>query len=218
MKRILRYTVLTLVLLLIAGLLYGAKGFVDGLADAEDLRLRAARLIGEGKGADALGEGQLDRILQVQDPAFPTHYGVDFTTPGAGATTITQSAAKHLAFDDVRPGLGKLRQTGYALAIETRLSKDQILALWLDTVDMGQGPDGWMTGLFAASAAIYGHPPEQLTDPEFTRLIAVLIAPGTYDLVGDDPALDERIRRIERLQSRQCVPLDHGDVWFAGCR
>lgn len=74
----------------------------------------------------------------MEDPGFAEHDGVDFSTPGAGLTTITQSAAKRLAFETFRPGIGKIRQTGYAMGLESRLSKDQILALWLDTLEMGR--------------------------------------------------------------------------------
>ena len=36
---------------------------------------------------------QLDILLKVEDPNFFNHHGVDFTTPGAGITTITQGLA-----------------------------------------------------------------------------------------------------------------------------
>jgi monofunctional biosynthetic peptidoglycan transglycosylase len=45
-----------------------------------------------------------------------------------------------------------------------------------------------------------------------------MIAPGKYDLRGNDPALRERVSRIARLVQGQCAPLDHGDVWLEGCR
>ena len=98
------------------------------------------------------------------------------------------------------------------------MDKDQILALWLDTLEMGRGPKGWMTGFFLASEAIYERRPNALTDDEFFRLIAVLIAPRSFDLRNDDHALAERVTRIQSLISLQCVSLGNADVWLEGCR
>ncbi|KAB2681032.1 glycosyl transferase [Brucella pseudintermedia] len=157
-------------------------------------------------------------MLKVEDPNFANHTGVDFSTPGAGATTITQSAAKRLAFEEFHPGIGKIRQTGYAIGLERRLSKEQTLALWLDTLEMGEGPEGWMRGFHKASSAIYGRPPAELSNTEFIRLVAVLISPGAYKLRENDTALNERVGRIERLVAGTCAPEGLGDVWLEGCR
>jgi hypothetical protein len=218
MKRLLKYAGLVFGLLLLVLIGYGGKGSLDALSDSGDLRVRADALIARGQGGAALGSGHLATLLTVQDPAFYRHAGIDFSTPGAGATTITQSLAKRLAFDRFRPGIGKIRQTGYALGLERRLSKKQILALWLDTLEMGQGPNGWMTGFYKAASAIYGRSPAELTQDEFIRLVAVLIAPATYDLQSGGGALEERVERIERLVAGVCAPSSHGDVWLEGCR
>lgn len=217
MKKIVLAIFLLLVVLVAAGLLYGGKGYFDAVAASDSLKKRADEIMAEDRGGNALGDGRLRQLLLVQDPAFETHSGVDMSTPGAGITTISQSVSKRLAFDAFKPGIGKLRQTGYALGLESRLSKDQILALWLETLEMGRGPEGWMTGFFQASEAVYGKAPAQLTDDQYFRLLAVLIAPGKYDLLSNDPELTERARRISRLVAGVCKPVDNGDVWLEGC-
>ncbi|WP_372088663.1 transglycosylase domain-containing protein (plasmid) [Tistrella mobilis] len=218
MMRIVRYIGISMALLLIGLVGYGARGYWDARSDAGDLRARADALIAQGRGGNALGTAHLAILLAVEDPNFLAHSGVDFSTPGAGLTTITQSAAKRLAFEEFRPGIGKIRQTGYALGLESRLSKEQILALWLATLEMGNGPDGWMVGFHSASSTIYGRPPAELTDAEFIRLVAVLIAPASYDLTRSDARLDERAARIQRLAAGACAPLGFSDVWLDGCR
>jgi len=222
MMLILKYTGLFVGLLISAVLavvlIYGGKGYRDALLNSDTLRLRADRLIAQARGASSLGEDHLRILLKVEDPNFWQHPGVDFSSPGAGATTITQSASKRLAFKEFRPGFGKIRQTGYALGLERRLSKEQILALWLETLQMGNGPGGWMTGFHHASSAIFGRAPSELSKAEFIRLVAVLIAPAQYDLARHDAALDERVGRIERLVAGTCTPSGHGDVWLEGCR
>ncbi len=218
MKKILKTASTLILAIFAAALAYGGWGYLDAIKDADALKLRADALIAENRGGQSLGDARLRQLLQVQDPNFEGHSGVDMITPGAGVTTITQSAAKRLAFEAFKPGIGKIRQTGYALGLESELTKEQILALWLDTLEMGKGPDGWVTGFHRASEKVFGKAPTDLQETEFLSLVAVLIAPGKYRLGTDDPALAERVERIARLVSGSCSPLDNGDVWLEGCR
>ena len=128
-----------LVALLLALVSYTALGYVSGSRDADQHRQTAQTLIETGKGADALGPKRIQLLLLVQDPAFHNHEGVDLNTAGAGLTTITQSVSKRLAFENFKPGIGKIKQTTYAISLERHLTKNEILALFLDTVPMGQG-------------------------------------------------------------------------------
>ncbi|MBN8241532.1 transglycosylase domain-containing protein [Nitratireductor aquimarinus] len=218
MKKILKTATTLILAIFAAALAYGGWGYLYAIKDADALKLRADALIAENRGGQSLGDARLQQLLQVQDPNFQGHSGVDMITPGAGVTTITQSAAKRLAFEAFKPGIGKIRQTGYALGLESELTKEQILALWLDTLEMGKGPDGWVTGFHRASEKVFGKAPSDLQETEFLSLVAVLIAPGKYRLGTDDPALAERVERIARLVSGSCSPLDNGDVWLEGCR
>ena len=201
-----------------AVLVSGGIGYMDARSDADKLRARADALIAQGRGGDSLGARHREILLAVEDPNFAGHSGVDFWTPGAGLTTITQSASKRLAFDGFRPGFGKIRQTGYALGLESQLSKEQILALWLETLEMGNGPDGWVVGFHNASTVVYGRQPADLSEAEFIRLVAVLIAPTSYDLFNpQDGKLEERTARIERLIAGTCAPAGFSDVWLDAC-
>lgn len=214
---LIRYGLIALAAGLLALLAYAATGYVDALRDAPHLRVRADRLIAQGRGPDALTPAQLRQLIRVEDPGFWRHRGVDDDTLGAGATTITQSLSKRLAFAQFEPGIRKIRQTAYARGLEARLSKRQILALFLDTVPVGPGQHGWMQGMFAASAQLYGKPPAALTKAQWLRLVAVLVTPGAFRLTQADPKLEERVRRIERLLAGACQPEDHGDVMLEGC-
>ncbi|WP_245410693.1 transglycosylase domain-containing protein [Notoacmeibacter marinus] len=196
---------------------YGALGYWDAVRQSDAFAERANALIANGRGPNDLGGEHLEQLILVQDPGYREHGGVDLSTPGAGLTTISQSLSKRLGFDTFKPGIGKIRQTGFAMGLESRLDKDQILALFLDTVEMGRGPDGWMTGFFTASDSVYGHTPSELSDAEFQRLVAVMIAPARYRLLDEDAQLDNRAARIARLVAGDCSPIDHGDVWLDGC-
>src|SRR5690606_9540138 len=106
---IFKFAGLSLGLLIVAAFLYGGKGYWDARSDAPQLRQRADDLIAQGRGGASLGAEHLAILLKVEDPSFTSHAGVDFSTAGAGATTITQSASKRLAFKKFHPGIGKIR-------------------------------------------------------------------------------------------------------------
>ena len=218
MRRFFRLAAWLMLMWLAALLLYGAKGYVDAVRAGPALAARADRLIAAGRGAAGLGPDRIEMLLEVDDPGFRRHGGIDMSTPGAGRTTITQSLAKRLGFERFSPGLRKIRQSGYALGLEQVLSKPQILALFLDTAEMGPGRNGrWVKGFYTASLDHYGRPPAALERRQFLSLLAVLVAPREFSLDRPDPALDERVARIERLIARQCRPRDHNDVRLEGC-
>ncbi|MET1112749.1 MAG: transglycosylase domain-containing protein [Allosphingosinicella sp.] len=198
-------------------LAYGADGYFDARRDARRLGPRADGLMAQGRGGEGLGPGRLEQLLLVEDPGFEAHSGVDFSTPGAGLTSLTQSLGKRVGFASFRPGVRKIRLIGYALGLERSLTKAQIVALYLDTVEMGRGPNGRMVGFYEASRHIYGRPPHLLTEAEFLALVAVPIAPRMFDLQKPNEALRTRRARIQRLIGGQCRPTGLRDVWLEGC-
>lgn len=210
-------TAAALTTIVTAALIYAGIGYFDAQGDAAHLAPRADRLIAEGRGAAGLGHGRIEQLLLVEDPGFDRHSGVDFSTSGAGMTTLTQGVGKSLGFTQFRPGVNKIRLIGYAMGLERSLTKAQIIALYLDEVGMGRGPSGWMKGFYEASRTIYGRPPHLLTESEFLSLVAVPIAPRLFDLQRRNDALQSRVARIQRLVSGQCQPTGLRDVWLNGC-
>lgn len=218
MKRLFRRLLFLALIVLAMAVGYGWLGFRDATADAETLKVRAEALIEAGRGGAGLGVDRRQMLIDVEDPAFLAHVGVDFTTPGAGSSTISQSVARWLGLNGPQHAISWLRQTGYALGLEQVLSKPEILAIYLDTVPMGPGPDGeGISGLWPASQAHFGADPSSIGESDFFALLAVMIAPEELPLVDRGPQLEERIERIGRLLSGECTPLGHDDVWFEGC-
>lgn len=196
---------------------YAATGYISGITQSGSHKERARNLIAAGKGADKLGADKLDLLLRVQDPGFYQHQGIDIKTSGAGLTTITQSLAKRLAFYEFKPGPRKIRQSTYAMALESKLAKAEILALFLETVPMGQGPDGWINGFFDASHGFYQKPPDALNRDQFIELISVMIAPSRLNPLKRDSEFLKRVQRIDQLDRGKCSPINNKDVWLLGC-
>nr|WP_321512605.1 transglycosylase domain-containing protein [uncultured Hyphomonas sp.] len=218
MRRIILTADVLIALLVMAVFAYAGTGYIDARGHAADFKTRAAELTGAGTGASALSPEQLRILLLVEDPGFIRHRGLDLSNKGAGLTTITQSLSKRLAFEEFRPGLKKIRQTGYAIGLESSLTKEEILTLWLDTVEMGRDANGqWVTGFYRASEAFYGKPVEALSDAEFIELVSLPIAPGHLNPFHRGQDLDDRIQRIARRAAGDCKPESVRDVWLEGC-
>jgi len=217
MKKVAHVFGILVLIMLGAVLVYGLEGYFSARRDAHSLGLRADRLIAEHRGPEDLGQGRIDQLLMVEDPGFWTHGGADWDTPGSGLTTLTQSVSKHVGFSNFHPGLQKIRLVGYAMGLESKLSKPQILALYLDTVWMGRGPSGSMVGLFNASETVFGKRPSALNQHQFLTLVAVPISPRRLSLAAPNAELNERTARIERLIGGKCRPAGLRDVWLQGC-
>jgi monofunctional glycosyltransferase len=214
----------TLRLLAVIGLMilalaaYTGKGWYDARADAPDLRERAKALAAQGLGAKSLGSEKRILLLKVEDPSFDSNNGTDFSSLGAGKTTITQSLSKRLAFEKFKPGIRKLRQTGYAIGLSQSLSKDEVLTLFLAESSF-RGSDGrWTISFDAASRRFFGKPLADLDSNSFILLIASGISPKEMAPDAPNAKLLDRVRRIERFVGGQCKPSSHDDVRLEGCK
>ncbi|WP_243410653.1 penicillin-binding protein 1C [Caulobacter radicis] len=127
----------------------------------------------------------LKRLVAVEDARFRWHLGVDpiavaratgsaivHGRVSSGASTLSMQTARLL---EPRPrNLGaKLVEMVRAAQLESRLSKDEILALYLTLAPYG----GNLEGVRGASLSYFGHEPSSLTDGEQALLIALPQAP-----------------------------------------
>ena len=125
------------------------------------------------------------RLVAVEDARFWIHPGVDplavvramgsalvHGRATSGASTLTMQTARLL---EPRPrNFGsKVIEMVRALQIEARLSKREILALYLTLAPYG----GNLEGVRAASLSYFGHEPVTLTDSEQALLIALPQSP-----------------------------------------
>jgi membrane carboxypeptidase/penicillin-binding protein len=161
--------------------------------------------------AKDLSSRQLDILLKVEDPSFYTHHGVDFATPGAGWTTITQALAKKLYFEEFQQGLMKIDQTLYAIfAVDPLVPKEQQLTLFINT--MYYGNDAY--GLSDAARYYYGKTPSDLSEDEFISLIGSLVSPDELN-VGDHPRENaERVVRIKKMLDGSYTPTGLFDIMY----
>ncbi|MCX6154471.1 MAG: transglycosylase domain-containing protein [Candidatus Kapabacteria bacterium] len=129
-----------------------------------------------------------DCLLATEDRDFYQHGGISFrglgralvsTLKGSkqGGSTLTMQLARNLFLSNEQTITRKLSEMELARELETSLSKDQILLLYLNIVYFGNG--AW--GLWAASNEYYSKTPDKLNISEAALLIGLLKNPSGYN-------------------------------------
>ncbi|NWH07611.1 MAG: transglycosylase domain-containing protein [Alphaproteobacteria bacterium] len=181
-------------------------------------RIEAA-LAAQDPQVEKLSKARLDMLVAIEDPTFWANDGTDFSTPGQGWTTITQSLGKRILFDDFTPGFEKIELIlASKFAITPAASKPEILSAALATAYLGHKDGRPVIGLAEGARAWWGRELDQLTDEEFLSLIAMLIAPNALDPLRHEAKNAERTARLKALLAGTCTPKNWGDVWLEGCK
>ena len=147
----------------------------------------------------------INAVLAAEDRTFFSHGGIDY--PGlagavwdyamkagsgeraVGGSTITQQVAKIFFVGDEYSVTRKIREAFLARRIESVLTKQQILELYLNQIFLGRNA----YGMQAAARAYFNKDVNQLTIAEAAYLAVLPKAPSNYDPV----------RRPERAVSRR---------------
>lgn len=128
-------------------------------------------------------------LIATEDERFYNHGGIDFrslaraiTALGrdGGGSTITQQLAKQM-FHDPAGGIGrlfqKLKEWIIAMQLESRYSKDELIAMYFNQFDfLYQG-----VGIHNASNVYFGKTPAELTIEESAMLVGMCKNPWMYN-------------------------------------
>jgi len=154
-------------------------------------------------------------LLAVQDPKFYEHSGYDFTTPGAGVTTITQAMTKYLYFNKFTKGFKKIEQTLIAwLAITPMVTKDEQLTVFINTAYLGTVDGKDVRGFAEASRVYYKKPFNELTETEYLSIVAMLIAPKTFSIKNHSERNSKRVELIKKLIKGEYMPTQNNDIFY----
>jgi penicillin-binding protein 1A len=157
---------------------------------AEDGTVLAERGLRRGHvRLDVLPPYLVQAVLATEDRRFYSHFGIDplglirasFRNAAAGAvveggSTITQQLAKNLFLRPERTMMRKLEEVVYAIWLEQRFTKKEILELYLNRVYFGGGT----YGVEAASRRYFGKSSRFVTLPQAALLAGLLKAPSRY--------------------------------------
>lgn len=164
-------------------------------------------LLAESGGGDAyvpldlIPRHMADAVIATEDRRFYQHRGLDpiglmramFANARSnelvqGGSTLTQQLAKNLYLSNARTMARKLEEVMLAVWIEARLSKSDILELYLNRVYLGSGA----YGVGAASRRYFGKSARNLTLAEAALLAGLLKAPSRYSPLSSPDAATAR--------------------------
>ncbi|HEY8372718.1 MAG TPA: penicillin-binding protein [Pseudonocardiaceae bacterium] len=173
-------------------------------------------------------------IIAVEDRRFYEHHGVDwFGTMRAfvtnqiqgeiaqGGSTLTQQYVKNYLYHVVaktpleqarvreQTPARKLRELRIAMQLETRLSKDEILTRYLNTV-----PFGHQTyGIAAAAQVFFNTTPDKLTIAQSALLAGIVNRPGELSPVSNpEGALQRRNFVIDKMVETGSITPEMGEA------
>ena len=149
----------------------------------------------------------IDAVIAIEDRRFRDHDGVDprgilralsanLRAGGIrqGGSTITQQLAKVMFLSPERSIARKVQEAMIAVWLEGRLSKDEILSLYLDRVYFGAGA----YGVDAAARRYFDKPASELTLSESALLAGLIRAPSRLAPTRDPAAAQARAEIVLR--------------------
>ncbi|HET8871857.1 MAG TPA: penicillin-binding protein 1A [Aquabacterium sp.] len=132
-----------------------------------------------------------DAVLAIEDARFYQHGGVDYIgvlragianfgeARSQGASTITMQVARNFYLPTEKTFTRKIYEMLLAMKIESLLTKDQILELYMNQIYLGQRAYGFA----AACETYFGKPLSEITVAEAAMLAGLPKAPSAYNPV-----------------------------------
>ncbi len=155
-------------------------------------------------------------LVATEDVRFYEHAGIDARSLGrvffktlvgrhsssGGGSTITQQLAKNLFPRERKSKLGlvysKFKEWIVAVKLEHNYSKEEILAMYLNTVDFGSNAYGIET----AAHTFFDKTPGELTVDEAAVLVGLLKAPTSYSpILNPENSLRRRNVVLQQMNS-----------------
>ena len=148
-------------------------------------------------------------FIAAEDRRFYKHNGIDMwgiiraikqnlneRSIEEGASTITQQLARIVFLNQSKTITRKIKEAALALKIERQLSKEKILAQYLNNVYLGSSA----YGISDAAWVYYSKTPKLLTLPEVALIAGLAPAPSLYSpLVNPELSLQRRAAVLQRM-------------------
>ncbi|MDH7483351.1 MAG: transglycosylase domain-containing protein, partial [Spirochaetales bacterium] len=164
----------------------------------------------------------IEAFLTREDQSFFSHHGFSIRSLTralvgqiigrnlGGGSTITQQLAGNLYADRRIISLSrKLKELWWALQIERRFTKEEILEMYLNRMIMGPA----VYGVEAASRYFFGHPAKDCTPAEAAILAIQLSSPSRYNPFRNPMLAQARSREIlDQMVQRRVITKEAADT------
>lgn len=173
---------------------------------------------------DRIPKHLVDAFVAAEDANFFSHKGVDFSAIARaalkdilsvkfaqGGSTITQQTVKQLFLSSEKSIRRKLKEVILAYRIEKKLSKEEILYLYLNQIYLGDGA----YGVEAASRSYFGKGVSEVNLAEGAMLASLPKAPNRYS-PRINPELSKQRQRyvLRRMVEAGFLPKNAADRAF----
>ncbi|MBP5568006.1 MAG: transglycosylase domain-containing protein [Treponema sp.] len=175
--------------------IYDANGYLIQVTSLQDGLRR------EWIPYNSIPDGVKKVFLEAEDKRFFFHHGVDYlaalnalkqnSSTGRtvrGASTITMQLSKIITPSVEKSFSKKVQDVFNALKIEAKLSKKQILELYLNTVPFGMNSEG----ITSAARTFFGKEIEDLTPEEICLLSVIPRSPSLYNPINNPEACAQK--------------------------
>ena len=177
-------------------------------------------------GYNDLPQHLVKAIVVTEDRSFFEHYGVnlrgilralvrrydsDPNSPIArqGGSSITQQLVKNLLLSPERTLRRKVAEAYMSIILETRLSKEQIFALYANQVYLGQQSGFSINGFGEAADAYFNKDVTNLTLPEAAFLAGLIRSPNRYNPYHDlETATARRNQVLDNMAETGAITAD----------
>ena len=181
--------------------------FYDG--DGEEMETEAVHANAD---ETELPDHVKNAFIAVEDKRFYTHRGIDLRRMLAagwrnltsfsfreGASTISQQLIKNTHLTSEKTISRKLKEIKLARLLEKHYTKDEILALYLNSIYFGHGA----SGIESAARYYFGKQAEKLSPAEGAMLAAIIRSPNRYSPFRDAAACKARRDLVLELMAQQ---------------
>ena len=161
---------------------------------------------------------QLQRaVISSEDQNFVEHHGFDFdaigkaydynknkkgSKPAIGASTISQQTAKNVFLWQGRTYIRKALEAYFTVLIELIWSKERILEVYLNVIEMGDG----IYGAEAASQLYFHVPAKKLSRQQAAAIAAILPNPRKWNAAKPNGKLKYKINKIVSRMPKAKLP------------
>lgn len=146
-------------------------------------------------------------VIASEDNRFPTHYGFDFVEmkkamnenktrkKARGASTISQQTAKNVFLWPTSSWIRKGFEVYFTVLIELFWSKERIMEVYLNSIEMGDG----IYGAYAVAEHHFQTTPDKLTRSQCALIAASLPNPRKLDSSKPGRYMYKRQKQVLRL-------------------
>ncbi|MCX6353172.1 MAG: transglycosylase domain-containing protein [Bacteroidetes bacterium] len=172
---------------------------------------------------DHLSPNVVNALIATEDARFFSHAGIDFKSAlrvvfklghAGGGSTLTQQLAKNLFktrksksinIPVVGKGIQKLKEWVIATRLERFYTKEEIMAMYLNTVEFGSNA----FGIKSAARTFFSKTPDSLSVPQAALLVGLLQRPSAYSPVSHpDKAIFRRNVVLSQMKKYDFINKD----------